>query len=393
MNTNTDIRIPVVNPQQLAELIVIAELSGTCLIIRGRAGGGKTDLTRNHCDMRREEIRQDVELRKGILSRIKPESRLAKLPESQQLYGYIDCRLTYYDPTDLKGFPSLDREAGVSRWLPPATLPLQRMVDAGEIPENGMWALEEMASASRATLAATFQAVLDREINGEPLAKGWCIIATSNSLDDLSVVNPLPAPLVSRFSHAEFRATVKDWANWAMVNNVQDKLVSFIRFRPELLHNFDPKDWKEDTPYSCPRSITLLSKALDAWDKRFPERRWPRHLITSFIGTIAGNEFYSYLDIFKELPSVAEVLDDPRNAKLPTEASAIFAICIALAKAADSDNLGAIYTYIERFEKMFQIATVKDINRVHPDLSGTKEFQDFILKPGNKEIFLDLRSD
>src|SRR5690606_10860590 len=97
----------------------------------------------------------------------------------------------------------LDKESGVSRWLPPGTLPLQKLVDAGEIPARGLWGLEELANATRATLAATFQAVLDREVAGEPIAEGWCIVATSNSLDDMSVVNPLPAPLVSRFSHCE----------------------------------------------------------------------------------------------------------------------------------------------------------------------------------------------
>jgi hypothetical protein len=298
--------------------------------------------------------------------------------------------LAYFDPTDVKGFPLLDKESGVARWLPPSTLPLQRLVDAGEIPARGMWGLEELANAPRATQAAIFQAVLDREVAGEKIAPGWCIVATSNSLDDMSVVNPMPAPLVSRFSHCELHISVGEWCDWAMRSGVDDKLVSYFKFKTNALFSFSSKTWVQDTPYCCPRSVEMLSDALKAWDASIGGR-WPLHLITSYIGSVVGNEFYSYVDIFQDPPSVDDVVKSPMTAKLPTEPSALYAITTALARRANEENCQAIFDYVGRMEKSFEVACIKDIHRCHENLRHHLSFTAHVLKPENNALYLALK--
>lgn len=388
-----DFLIPKVNMTELRELVVISEHSKRPLIIRGGPGLGKTDATRAHVRDRREQIMAAPEIAKKILEAVPKGSPVSLLPPDQQVYGYIDTRLPCYDPTDLKGFPSLDREAGVSRWLPPSLFPLQSLVDRGHMPARGCWVLEELASAPRAVQVAAFQIVLDREINGQKLADGWFICATSNRLEDRSVINAMPSPLVSRFGHCELSTTAGEWADWAMRNGVDHRLVSYARFKPKALYSFDPNNWVQDTPYACPRSFHALSDDIRAWEECFPGRPVPRHLIVSKIGKEVGDEFFAYLDIFKELPTIEEVCQNPMTAKLPREASAIFAITAALARKANRDNLTALYAYFSRFEKSFEVSAVKDVNRCHKELHNHIAFQNFIIKPENKEIFLGIEAN
>jgi hypothetical protein len=412
-NLASDRRIPKTRMNELLQLITIADYAKRPLIVRGAPGGAKTEATRSYVRATRKKILGNPALLKEVLDAIPKGAKILSKPVEEQVYGYIDFRLTYFDPTDIKGFPLLDKEAGVARWLPPSSLPLQRMVDAGEIPARGMWGLEELANAPRATQAAIFQAVLDREVAGEPIAAGWCIVATSNSLSDMSVVNPMPAPLVSRFSHSELSISAGDWCDWAMNPNmdekaaahipgglfpdhgksvsgaIHEKLVAYVKYKPEALHSWDPKNWVQDTPYCCPRSVEMLSDAMYAWDALFGGR-YPLHLITSYIGTLVGNEFFAYLDIFQDLPTVDEVLANPAGAKVPSEASGIWAINTALARRASRENADKLFTYFARMPKQFEVAAIKDMIRANQDIQNCKAMTDHILKPENREIYLAL---
>lgn len=374
----------------LRDLLSIAEMTRRPLMIRGAAGVGKSAATIQHVESRRDQIQANPELRDKILAAVPKGSPVSKLPEREQLFGYVDIRLAYYDPTDIKGFPSIDKEAGVSQWLPPAAFPLQMLVDQGYFPQYGLITLEELASAQKSVQAAAFQMTLDHTINGNPLGSGWNIVATSNRLVDLSVVHPMPSPLVSRFSHCELNVPAGEWIDWALRNGIHHKLIAYFKFKPSALTSFDPSNWQQDTPYCCPRSAHILSDVMTAWESKFPGKPVPLHLITSCIGTLIGTEMFAHFDIYHSLPTIKEIEDNPDNARLPSEASAIFAITSALARHANDKNLSAIYRYIKRFDKSFEFNCVKDINRVHSELAQSVEFRDFINHPENKEIFLGM---
>jgi hypothetical protein len=383
--------IPFVTMKELREEIVISEISKVPLVVRGGPGLGKSEAMRAHAAARRKQIAESAEAEK-ILARVPAGSPVSKLPVEQQLYGFIDCRLSLYDPTDLKGFPSNDKEAGVSRWLPPDIFPLQSLVDKGHLPEFGIIVLEELASAPRAVQVAAFQITLDRSVNGHPLAPGWFIVATSNSLTDMSVVNAMPAPLVSRFSHVELQPLVSEWTDWATRARINHKIVSYVKWKPDALFCFDPKKWVQDTPYACPRSFHLLASKVSAFETAYPGQPIPRRLICSAVGKEIGDELFAYLDIFTKIPSVEDVCRAPMECMVPKEASATFAIIGALARAATRENLPALMTYFARLDKGYEVSAVKDVIRVNEALQDTLPYQSFLLKPENKEIFLSLRS-
>jgi hypothetical protein len=41
------------------------------------------------------------------------------------------------------------------------------------------------------------------------------------------------SPLANRFSHYELDVNLDDWVDWAYKNNIDERLIGFLRYRPE----------------------------------------------------------------------------------------------------------------------------------------------------------------
>ncbi len=62
----------------------------------------------------------------------------------------------------------------------------------------------------------------------------------------------MPAPLANRFSHFELDVNLNDWVTWAYKNNIDERIIGFLRYRPEHLFEFDAKH----NPVAFPSSRT-----------------------------------------------------------------------------------------------------------------------------------------
>ena len=369
-NMIEDAGIPLIDPKKLDQRLMLAEMTKRALLLRGGPGVGKSQIFQAYARRRR-------------------------MVEGENGFGYIDSRPLYFDPTDVKGFPSLNREEGTSSWLPPSQFPLQKNVDAGRVPPKGLWAIEELPSATPAVQAAFYQVILDRELNGEPIAEGWSTVATGNRLIDRAVVNRMPSPLVSRFWHLELSVPTEQWAMWAMGEDETDEpitvpdfspefrvhhiITAFFRFRPELLNSFDPHNWIQDTPYCCPRSAEILSNLVEAYSQ-ISAGKWPIDVVKGTIGEAVGTELWSYLDIIKDLPTIDQILMDPMKAPVPDGPAMLYAIGAALARRVEKGNAKRVFDYVMRMPKEFEVSVVRDFTRTAQEIMNTAEFTAWTLK-------------
>ena len=69
----------------------------------------------------------------------------------------------------------------------------------------------------------------------------------------MAAVYEMTSPMKDRWLHYVLEPNVDDWCNWAAENNISDVITSFIRFRPNLLHDFDPTY----TAFPTPRSYEI----------------------------------------------------------------------------------------------------------------------------------------
>lgn len=326
--------LPVVTPQELNEFLALAKSTKLPLMVRGGPGVGKSSIFRQFAAAQGDS------------------------------YRYLDSQAIYFDPTDIKGFPKVNGK--VTEWLPPAEFPTQ-----GE----GMWVIEELPSAAPAVQAAFYQLMLDRQIGAYRLPDGWFIVATGNRLIDKGVVNRMPSPLVSRMWHVELQVSIDAWTEHALGSGIVPELIAFFRLRSGLLNNFDPKNWVADTPYCCPRTVEFLSRLMQA-----SSRKPSLTLVCATIGESAGIEFYSFLEIYKEVPSLDAILLDPDTVPVPEKPAALYALMAGLARKVTPQNADRMFRYLARMPKEFEVCGVRDCQRANKAITQTTAFTEWAVR-------------
>jgi len=281
-----------------------------------------------------------------------------------------DVRLSLLDPVDLKGFPVINAAANQMSWLPPDFLPAMKVKNKPNT-SKGLLFLDEMNTAAPAVQASGYQLVLNRRIGEYVLPDGWSVVAAGNRTSDRSVVHTMPAALANRFVHLDFDVNASDWDIWAKDNGMHLDLRAFMRFRSNLLHSFDPKE--NPRAFPSPRSWAFVNdiyKNNMAADDEF-------ELIKGTVGEGAATEFLAFTRIVKDLPTVDQVLLDPKHTKVPTEPSAQYAMVTALEAKSTPNNFPRIMEYIGRFAMEFQVVYVRGAVRHNIEISGNKAYVDW----------------
>lgn len=271
----------------------------------------------------------------------------------------IDIRLSQMEPSDLRGIPF--RTGDSVDWAIPAILPnVQRHG------ERGILFLDEITSAPPSVSAAAYQLILDRRLGAYEVPSGWAIFAAGNRQGDRGVTYAMPAPLANRFSHFEVEANLDDWSQWAYENNIDERLIGFLRFRPELLFDFDPA--RNPTAFPTPRSWEFVHRALQKFGD-VPDLLSPA--LAGCVGQAAGIEFSAYLANLSRMPDIDAIVEG-REAAVPRDTDLQYAVAAALvARAIRNKNntnikemLGHILDYAAKFPlREMGVMLVSDIHR------------------------------
>ena len=95
------------------------------------------------------------------------------------------------------------------------------------------------------------------------------------------------------------------------------------------------------------------------------------------VGMPAAVEFKGFLDVYRDLPKLDDIVQDPRKARVPLEPSQQFAVSAMLARAATVQNLKAIVAYLKRLPVAFSVMAVTDAIRRDADLKQAPGFTDW----------------
>ena len=291
------------------------------------------------------------------------KSQIAQQVAADTGREYVDVRALLLDPVDLRGIPWRD-QSGRTRWAPPAFLP--------HSDDPGLWLinLEELPSAVPMVQAALYQLVLDRRVGEYELPEGASLIGCGNRESDRGVVHRMPTPLASRFAHLEIRVDAEDWLAWGAANGIAPEVLFYIQMRPDLLHGFDPQS--KEKAFCCPRTWEMVSNIVNR--RADPCPAVERALFRGTVGEAAAVEFSAFLKVWRELPHPRGVIDDPGNAPVPDNASALIALCGSLYRMADDVNLDSIVTYAERLRREIGEFLVGACVRRDPRLQSTPAF-------------------
>lgn len=277
----------------------------------------------------------------------------------------VDFRLAMRDPTDIKGFPMPDAETKTMKFYRDGELPTEG---------RGILFLDELVSATPATQACAMQLTLTGRIGDYVLPEGWSIVAAGNRETDRSVVYRMPSALSDRFIHIDFEPDVDDWAAWAFKNNISSNMISFIRFRRDMLNAFDPKA----RSFPTSRSWTIVDREisnsnLDS-DTEF-------ELVKGKVGEAAAGEYIAFVKLIRDMPSLDKILMDPEGQPVPTEKlSVMHALATGLVMRTEKNNFDRVMLYVNRMPTEFQVVYVKDSVRRDDKVCDTKAFQKWVIE-------------
>ena len=272
-----------------------------------------------------------------------------------------DVRAVLLDPVDLRGLPHVNGD-GRSHWAIPEFLPRDG---------SGILFLDELNRAPALVQNACFQLVLDRKLGEYTLPDDWHVIAACNDVD--GGITKMSAALSNRFVHLDVEPNLEDWCKWAVTHNIEPAVIAFLRFRPNLLHEFS----RTEKAFPTPRSWEFISRITS----QQPNKNLELALFEGTIGHGAAIEFAAFLQLFRNIPSIDAILLNPDTAPVPkNDPGSLWAISSALARRATDHNFRRAITYLDRMPQEYAVMAVRDAVQRDQTLAVTQDFTQWAVK-------------
>jgi len=214
-----------------------------------------------------------------------------------------------------------------------------------------------------------------RNLHGIPMADGWMVVSTGNRQSDRAGANRVLSHLRGRESVFEYETHLDDWTSWAIDHDVKPEVVSFIRFRSNLLHDFDAQRDQNPTPRSWVEGVSDVMGLVPA------EAEY--EAFKGAVGEGAAAEFTGYLRMFRKLPNPDGILLNPTHGDVPTDPATLYALSGSLAQRCTEANFDRACTYFERMPPEFSVLSVSYAMRRNPDLANTQAFVKWSIKHQN----------
>lgn len=306
----------------------------------------------------------------------------------------IDCRLSLWEPTDLKGYPYYNPETNKMSFSAPDELPDEEEASNYDVI---VLFLDELNGAAPATQAAAYQLILDRSIGKYRLPDNVVIAAAGNRETDKGVTYRMPKPLANRFLHYEVRVDFEDWFNWAVTHNIHPDVVGYLQTFKDDLYKFDSSS--SDRSFATPRSWQFVSDTIQD-TANFNEDE-VTDMVTAGIGEGIALKFKSHRLIAGQLPRPEDILNgkvtELRTDNISAKYSLTTALCYELKEVyqnSQKDNSAGefgekfdnfISFIMENFEaEMIIMAASVALGKykIHPKFNELKMWKNFIDKYG-----------
>ena len=210
-----------------------------------------------------------------------------------------------------------------------------------------------------------------RNLHGMPLADGWSVVSTGNRQSNRAGANKVLSHLRNRETVLEFETHLDDSTQWMIDNAVRPEVIAFTRFRPHLLHDFDPQRDVNPTPRSWVEGVSDVLGTVSS------EAEY--ECFKGAIGEGAAAEFVGFIRIYRKLPNPDAILINPDTADVPTDPATLYALSGALAERATSGNFERVVTYTGRMPAEFSVLSISMAVRRDSDLASTQAFTKWAL--------------
>jgi hypothetical protein len=279
-------------------------------------------------------------------------SGIAKTSSARQLaeelkvpFLVIDAPIT--DPLLLNGIPVV--EDGYAKNIP-------YDIFKPFVETKGIILIDEIAQAPR-TVTNLLSALLNEKRAGQlQLHPETMIIATGNRREDLCSTELLGSHVLNRMKNYQVYLPAEDWIKWGYSQNLDTRVLAFIKFRNDMLHNFTKEDHVAQRSFATPRSWAMLAE-------EFTIRIPPLEAICACVGESAGVTFKSFLDLSSELPDLDDLLRNPASYTKPSNYGLYLAMIAGITGkivgCEDKVLISGFFTLLKEFEPELQVMCIK----------------------------------
>lgn len=281
--------------------------------------------------------------------------------ETNKHVNVTDVRLILFNPVDLRGIPTSNQDKTLAIWLKPKIFDMDPSDDVVNI-----LFLDEISAAAPSVQAAAYQITLDRVIGEHKLPKNCIVISAGNRITDKSVAYQMPKALANRLLHLEIYASFESWNSWAIKSNIHPFVLGFLKFKPDYLNTFDPKN--NNLAFATPRSWEMVSNILNNVSD---DISITFNLIAGLIGSGIATEFKGWIRVFKDLPNIEDIFLG-RDVIVPKNTDTIYALTSSMLTYAkkykdDIEKITNSIKYALKLTPDFSLILLKDYMYLEKD--------------------------
>jgi hypothetical protein len=268
------------------------------------------------------------------------------------------------------GMPVIDKASHTHSFTAPADLPIV----GSDYPDEGVILLDELPQSGFSEQKIFANMLSARELHGHHIKPGWRFISTGNRASDRAGANRLLTHVRDRVVTLKLDANMDDWVEWAIDNEVADEVISFIRFRPGLLIDFDAGRERNATPRGWAERVSPMIGNIP-----------PEAELEAFGGAVgegAAAEFVGFLRICRSLPDPDALLMNPNKGEVPSDPATLYALSGAIAARASENNFDSVVTYAKRMPPEYSVLVMRDSTKRNKDVTKTKAYRDWCAKEG-----------
>jgi len=318
-----------VTPRQLREFVKDIWFAGLVPYIRGSPGTAKSSVVRS----------------------VSKEHNLKM----------IDHRVSTSEPTDFSGLPTF--KDGMARFAPFDEL---FPIESTPLPEGfDGWSvfLDEFNSGLKPVQAASYKLILDKMTGQHKLHERVVLTLAGNLDTDRAITNMISTALQSRVIHLEVEIHFGEFMEDVAIKDGWDsRIIAYLNQYESKLMDFRP-DHNERT-FCCPRTWEFVNKLIQG--KVISDRH-----STLLAGTITSGvavDFVQFCQIYKQLITVRQIMNDPRGTEVPYDSSLKWATITHMNEKTTDDNFDDLSTYANRFSLDFRILFYRSTMIRYPHL-------------------------
>jgi len=337
--------------QLLSQLLESLHKNKSPLFIHGTFGIGKSEAV------------QQYAMRKAAEAGLEFSENFNDV-NNEKRFVLLKIVLHQFESAELKGIPFPNEDRSHTVYLP-----------MGMLPEKGQGVIffDELNLASPMLQSNAYQIILERRIGFYTVPENYHVLAAGNLQDDRGHTFEMAMPLNNRFGHYQLLVpSTEEWVrNYAMLNDVDHRVMNFLSFRKDYLYRFNPSQDSSEIAVPTPRTWKMASDAIQSTTMENEELL--HALIGAHVGDGIATEFIAWLKLSQKYDIPA--LFRGENFEKPTEEDQVYSLISALvahyfdsmSSKSNTKLAGRLFELSQIFNKEHQVMLLSVAKQKDPD--------------------------